>query len=219
MLISLICLESPDLILDWIFFYDVSTLKRVQLNTTMNETTTLKDVQFNATINETTTDDDLPCVPKGIDIAILTFCIVGSFTYLVEFVHGFYNACVNTKKRKYLPAECYLISTIVEDVPQICLAVIVAVYVKESVGKVQIWKGIFAFGECLTRIITLLIYICRTNILPFALKPSKERKIAVAAINIMFVLGILTCSILIFVGIYTDYFDFLRKETSANCTF
>ena len=84
--------------------------------------------------------------------AILAFAVVGSITFLFGLISLRYDATKNYKHLTFSTALS-MISTWLEDVPQIVLAVLVAVWSSELISKVQIAKAGIAIGEALVHII------------------------------------------------------------------
>ena len=84
--------------------------------------------------------------------AILAFAIVGSITFFFGLTRLYDDATENYEHLTFLTALS-MISTWLEDVPQIVLAVIVAVSSSELISKVQIAKAGIAIGEALVHII------------------------------------------------------------------
>ena len=83
---------------------------------------------------------------------ILAFAVVGSITFIFGLISLRYDATKNYKHLTFSTALS-MISTWLEDVPQIVLAVIVAVSSSKLISKVQIAKAGIAIGEALVHII------------------------------------------------------------------
>ena len=83
---------------------------------------------------------------------ILAFAVVGSITFLFELISMYYDATENYEHLTFSTALS-MISTWLEDVPQIVLAVMIAIWSSELISKVQIAKAGIAIGEALVHII------------------------------------------------------------------
>ena len=84
--------------------------------------------------------------------AILVFAIFGSITFVLGLISLYYDGTDNYEHLIYSTAMS-LISTWLEDVPQIVIAVIIAVWSSELISKVQIVKAGYAIFEALVHII------------------------------------------------------------------
>lgn len=84
--------------------------------------------------------------------AILAFAVVGSITFFFGLISLYYDATENYEHLTYSTALS-MISTWLEDVPQIVLAVIVAVSSSELISKVQYAKAGYAIVEASVHII------------------------------------------------------------------
>ena len=83
---------------------------------------------------------------------ILAFAVVGSITFIFELIGLRYDARKDYKHLTFSTALS-MISTWLEDVPQIVLAVMIAIWSTELISKVQIAKAGIAIGEALVHII------------------------------------------------------------------
>ena len=83
---------------------------------------------------------------------ILAFAVVGSITFIFELIGLRYDARKDYKHLTFSTALS-MISTWLEDVPQIVLAVMIAIWSSELISKVQIAKAGIAIGEALVHII------------------------------------------------------------------
>lgn len=84
--------------------------------------------------------------------AILVFAIFGSITFVLGLVSLYCDGTDNYEHLIYSTVMS-LISTWLEDVPQIVLAVIIALWSSELISKVQIVKAGYAIFEALVHII------------------------------------------------------------------
>ena len=110
-------MEIIDLVLDWDFF-----------------------IEINKTEQEPIQSDEV------LKLAIFVFAIIGSVTFVLEFI----SMCLDIRADcKYLTYSTVMsfISTWIEDFSQIVLAVRVAVLSSELISNVQIAKAIYAIIE------------------------------------------------------------------------
>ncbi|KAK3104439.1 hypothetical protein FSP39_002065 [Pinctada imbricata] len=172
--ILLLILEVPDLALDWDFYVEV-----------MNSNQT--DIK-NATEAQ---------------ISILAFFIVGSVTFTIETVNLFLlifcDGCTY-----FLPGCFSLLSTLIEDIPQMALALYIAIIEETTITNVQFGKAGFAVFEVFLRTAILIYYIHKKNqrlekgIMFDTLIDSIKEKKWVAVVQLTFSIIILSCSISIF---------------------
>lgn len=123
-------LEVADLILDWDFYAEVSKT-------------------------------DL--IGDRIRYSILGFAIFGSILFLITIITKFIWICnIDDDDQDDDNGACALtlslMSTLLEDLPQIILALIVAFSTKELISPVQIVKACYGIGE---PIIQLMVYACQ----------------------------------------------------------
>ena len=125
--------------------------------------------------------------------AILLFCIFGFLFFIAEM----YFLVRNLRKevKYFLPGIFSLLGTILEDIPQIILALYVAIIEDKKVADVQYWKAAFAIVEASVRNIILVVYICRKY---NSYKDVPKAKIVIAITQLFIGVAILCISFAIF---------------------
>ncbi|KAK3105310.1 hypothetical protein FSP39_022235 [Pinctada imbricata] len=173
-LILIIILEVPDLVLDWDFYYEVMQSEQPEIR--------------NATEAQ-----------RG----ILAFSIIGSLTFTIETMNLILVMCCDGCTY-FLPGSFSLFSTLVEDIPQMALALYIAIIEETTITNVQFGKATFAVFEAFVRFAILIYYINKKNkiledMLEFDAKVVKiKEKKWVAIVQLVFSIIILCCSISIF---------------------
>lgn len=136
--------ELIDLVLDWDFFYEVS-----------------KSVE----------------VIFEVQCFILAFAVVGSVLFILTVANIIKLFCCkkygNEKEENANSVRLSLLSTVIEDFPQIVLAIIVALTTKELVSPVQIAKAVYAIVEPFIQIVMNVVEIRNMQ---KKYKQNKERK-------------------------------------------
>ncbi|KAK3104642.1 hypothetical protein FSP39_006963 [Pinctada imbricata] len=132
-LILLVILEVPDLFLDWDFYIEVMNSDQPEIK--------------NATEAQ---------------ISILAFSVVGSVTFTIETMNLILVMCCDGCTY-FLPGFFSLLSTLVEDIPQIALALYIAIIEETTITWVQYGKAGFAVFEAIIRTLILSYYIHKKN--------------------------------------------------------
>lgn len=129
-----LALELIDLVLDWEFYYEISKTDEVNYE---------------------------------VQTSILAFAVVGSFLFLLIVANKINLFCCNEYGDDEEEDACSiglsLLSTIIEDIPQIVLAIIVALTTKELVSPVQIAKAAYAILEPFIQIVMNAVEIHDIN--------------------------------------------------------
>ena len=121
-----IAFEIVDLVLDWDFYAEVVATKQDSIQTA-----------------------------KDLHTAILAFAIFGTVTCVISIVIKIYGVW-RGKEDSLVLYLLSLISTWLEDFPQIILAIIVAVKTSELISNVQVIKAGYAIAETVIQIIRLM---------------------------------------------------------------
>lgn len=134
--------------------------------------------------------------------AILAVAIIGSITFVLGLVSLYYDA---TKDYKHLTFSTTLsmVSTWVEDVPQIVLAVIIAVSSSELISNVQIAKAGYAIFEALVHII-ISVWQLRFRDNSYSKKTSCLKRMII--LDLCGGVVILVCSICLVIELQFDLF-------------
>lgn len=128
--IVLFSMELIDLILDWDFFAEVCK-----------------------------TDQEPMRSENVLKYSILSFAIVGSLTFILQVVAMIYDYREDNSHLTYITTVTF-ISTWIEDIPQISMAVRVSVISSEIISNVQFAKAIYAIIEAALHIIFAIKELC-----------------------------------------------------------
>ena len=132
--------------------------------------------------------------------AILGFAIFGSITFVLGLVSLFYEITKNCKHLVFCTVMS-MISTWIEDFPQIVLAVIFAVWSSEVISNVQYAKAGYAIFEASVHImISFWQLCCRGD--SYAEKPTYLTSLII--LDAFGGVVILTCSIFLFIELIED---------------
>lgn len=141
------------------------------------------------------TDDDYITENRHIPWLALAFCVLGTLTVLFESINlGFE---VFTDRGPFLYADTVSMATTwVEDVPQICLALLVAIHQKSLIHWIQFVKVAWALVELIFRGVGQCLYCC-----VISERHNKAVNYFIAVLKFLAQTAILGCSIGIFVHI------------------
>lgn len=154
-----LALELIDLVLDWEFYYEVS--KSVEVN-------------------------------YEVQASILAFAVVGSLLFVLTVANKIKLFCCNKygdEEENACSVGLSILSTVIEDFPQIALATYVAFTTKELVSLVQIAKAVYAILE---PFIQILMNAVKINKMRKKYKQNKGRtfcKVIEIIISIIIMLG------------------------------
>lgn len=162
-----LALELIDLVLDWEFYYEVSKADEV-----------IFEVQ----------------------VCILVFAIVGSILFVLTVANKIKLFCCKRygEEKENTSSVCLsMLSTALEDLPQIVLAIIVALTTKELVSPVQIAKAVYAIVEPCFQIVMNVVEIRNMK------KQYKQNKgrIICKVIEIIISVIIVLCSITLLINL------------------
>jgi len=132
--------------------------------------------------------------------AIFVFAIFGSITFFLGLVSLFYDATKNYKHLTFCTVMS-VISTWIEDIPQIVLAVIVAVSSSEVVSNVQYAKAGYAIFEASVHIMLSFWQLCCRGD-TYAKKPRYLTSLII--FDVFGGAAILACSIFLLVELIED---------------
>ena len=158
------------------------------------------DWEFFIEVNST--EQDIPHKTE-LKYAILAVAIIGCITFLLGLVSLYYDA---TKDYKHLTftTSVSMISTWIEDVPQIVLAVIIAVSSSELISKVQIAKAGYAIGEALVHIIISVWQLRVRDNYSYSRKTSCLKRMII--LDLCGGVVILLCSVFLILELTYDWF-------------
>ena len=144
--------------------------------------------------------------------AILVFAIFGTITFIFGLASLYFDWVENYEHLTYSTVMS-VISTWIEDLPQIILAVIIAVFSSELISRVQYAKAGYAICEALVHIILSFWQIrCRGS-------THAEKPRCLAVLMLLDVLGgflILGCSIFLLVELkFDNYQVFFNNNTQT----
>ena len=134
---------------------------------------------------------------------ILAFAVVGSITFLFGLISLHCDATENYEHLRFSTALS-MISTWLEDVPQIVLAVLVAVWSSELISKVQIAKAGIAIGEALVHIIISVWQLRFRDNKSYSKKTSCLKRMI--KFDLFGGIVILFCSVFLIIELQYDYF-------------
>ena len=130
-LLATIIMEIIDLIVDWVFFSEIYKYEGRQL----------EDVD-------------------SVEWAILTFAIIGTILFIIQITTLWHE--INGKKESYTKTTVVtFISTCIEDLPQMILAIIVAVKTSEEISVVQKVKSFYGIVEAFIHVVVCITTLCR----------------------------------------------------------
>ena len=145
--------------------------------------------------------------------AILAFAIFGTITFLLGLISLYFDWRDDYEHLTY-STDMSVISTWIENFPQIILALIIAVWSSELISNVQYTKAGYAIGEALVHIVLSFWQLCgrRNN---YAEKPRY-----LTALIILDVIGgfvILGCSMFLLVELkFDNYQVFFNNNTQTQ---
>lgn len=126
--------DTFDLVSDWVFYYEL-----------------------------TVAEDGLVfgVFDANLVMATLVFCVVGSVTYVIEFILGVREChLIKMDKEEEASEVMNIITLLIEDLPQICINVIIASCREEATNVVQIVKASAAILEILITFIVMIGKYC-----------------------------------------------------------
>ena len=136
---------------------------------------------------------------QALKLSILVFCCIASFAFVLEFINLLRN--IFSSSLFFFPAVFSLITTLCEDLPQIILALYVAIIEDEHVHtNLQYAKAGFSIFEAFVRNALLIWYIFRKNqkakVKPDdqELQDSTKAKVCVPAVTLTVGLTIMICA-------------------------
>lgn len=155
-----LALELIDLVLDWEFYYEISKTDEVNYE---------------------------------VQISILAFAIIGSVLFVLTVANKIKLFCCNKYADEEEENACSdglsILSTVIEDFPQIALATYVAFKTKELVSLVQVVKAGYAILEPLIQIIINAVEIHKMRKKYKQNKRRKFCKVIEIVISIVLMLG------------------------------
>ena len=144
--------------------------------------------------------------------AILAFAVFGTITFILGLASLYFDWTENYEHLTYSTVMS-VISTWVEDFPQIIIAVIIAVWSSELISKVQYAKAGYAICEALVHIVLSFWQLCcRGNI-------DAEEPRPLAILMMLDVFGgfvILGCSIFLLVELKFDNYQVLINNNTQT---
>uniref|UniRef100_A0A8W8JCU7 Uncharacterized protein n=1 Tax=Magallana gigas TaxID=29159 RepID=A0A8W8JCU7_MAGGI len=164
----ILTLEFGDLVLDWEFFYEISKTDEVNYE---------------------------------LQTSILAFAVVGSVLFILIVANKIYLFCCNEygnhEEENAYSFGLSILSTFIEDLPQIVLAIFVALTTKELVSPVQIAKSVYAIVEPCIQIVMNVVEIRNMK------KQYKQNKgrIICKVIEIIISVIIVLCSITLLINL------------------
>lgn len=166
-------LEIADLILDWDFYVEVSKT-------------------------------DL--IGDKVRYSILGFAIFGSILFLFTIITKFIGICDSDdddqdEENGTCAVTLSLMSTLLEDLPQIILALIVAFNTKELISPVQIVKAVYGIGE---PIIQLILYACQYRRMKKNFWNSNECGMSCKIFEMILSCILIICSIILLIKLVSD---------------
>lgn len=163
-----LALELIDLVLDWEFYYEISKSDEVNYE---------------------------------VQSFIFAFAFVGSFLFLLIVANKVELFCCNENGDEEEENACSvglsLLSTIIEDIPQIVLATVVALTTKELVSPVQIAKAGYAILEPFIQVVMNAVEIKEIN---KHYKPNNGRKNC-KIVEIFLSIILMICSITLLINL------------------
>lgn len=163
-----LALELIDLVLDWEFYYEISKTNEVNYK---------------------------------VQTSILAFAVVGSVLFILIVVNKISLFCCNEygndEEENAFSVGLSILSTVVEDLPQIVLAIIVAWTTKELVSPVQIAKAVYAIVEPFIQIVLNAVEIRNMK---KKYKQNNGRKIC-KVIEIIISIILMLCSITLLINL------------------